>query len=61
MNADGKTNLGDTITWSFLVKNTGTTTVTGLAVNDATAGAVSCPVTTLAPGAVDDLHGRRPT
>ena len=50
VNADGQTNLGDTIAWSFLVKNTGTTTVTALAVNDATAGAISCPATTLAPG-----------
>ena len=51
VNADGKTDLGDKITWSFLVKNTGTTTLTSVAVNDPTAGAVSCPVTTLAPGA----------
>ena len=51
LNGNGKTDLGDQITWSFLVKNTGTTTVTGLSISDATAGAVSCPVTTLAPGA----------
>ena len=27
VNGDGKTDLGDTVTWSFLVKNTGTTTL----------------------------------
>ena len=51
VDGDFKTDLGDTITWSFLVKNTGTVTVTGLGISDATAGAVSCPATTLAPGA----------
>ncbi len=30
VNGDGKTDLGDTIAWSFLVKNTGTTTITNL-------------------------------
>ena len=51
VNADGKTDLGDKITWSFLVKNTGTVTLTTVAITDAKAGAVTCPVTTLAPGA----------
>ncbi len=46
VNGNGLTDLGDTIAWSFLVKNTGTTTITGLAVADPTAGAVTCPVTT---------------
>ena len=59
VNGDGKTDLGDKITWSFLVKNTGTTTVTSVAVADPTAGAVTCPATTLAPGRLDDLHRRR--
>ncbi len=45
------TDLGDTITWSFLVTNTGTTSLSGLVVSDPTAGTVSCPVTSLAPGA----------
>ena len=58
VNADGKTDLGDTIAWSFLVKNTGTTTVNTVAVTDPKAGAVTCPATTLAPGRVDDLHRR---
>src|SRR5205085_1910413 len=51
VNANGVTDLGDKITWSFLVKNTGTTTITTVAVTDAKAGAISCPATTLAPGA----------
>src|SRR6201999_1147106 len=51
VNGNGKTDLGDKVTWSFLVKNTGTATVTSVGVNDPTAGAVSCPTTTLAPGA----------
>src|SRR6185437_4557907 len=51
VNGDGKTDLGDKIQWSFLARNTGTVTLTGLAVNDAKAGPTTCPVTTLAPGA----------
>ena len=50
VNGDGVHDKGDTIAWSFLVKNTGTTTITSLAVTDPNAGAVTCPVTTLAPG-----------
>ena len=34
-----------------MVTNTGTTTLSGVAVSDPTGGAVSCPSTTLAPGA----------
>ena len=51
VNGDGKTDLGDQIQWSFLVKNAGTTTLTTLAIADTKAGATTCPVTTLAPGA----------
>ncbi len=50
VNGDGKTDLGDTIAWSFLVTNTGTVTLTSVGVNDSTAGAVTCPSSTLAPG-----------
>ena len=57
VNGDCKTDLGDTIAWSFLVKNTGTTTITNVSVIDPIAGAVTCPTAPLAPGAVDDLHG----
>ena len=42
---------GSTVAYSFLVTNTGNLTLTGVAVTDPTVGAVTCPVTTLAPGA----------
>ncbi|MDP9904650.1 beta strand repeat-containing protein [Arthrobacter bambusae] len=48
---------GDTVTYSFLVANNGNTTVSNVAVNETaftgtgTMSAVTCPVTTLAPGA----------
>jgi uncharacterized repeat protein (TIGR01451 family) len=51
VDADGKTDLGDTVSWTFLVTNPGTTTVTSLSITDPIAGAVTCPVTSLAPGA----------
>ena len=52
---DGLADAGDVITYSFLVTNTGTTNLTGVAVNDprlSAAGiAVTCPATTLGPAA----------
>ncbi|HUD18248.1 MAG TPA: hypothetical protein VMQ59_13360, partial [Acidimicrobiales bacterium] len=53
VNSDGKTDLGDTIAWSYLVTNTGTVTLTGVGVTDPTAGATTCPSSTLAPGAAE--------
>ena len=54
-NADALTNAGDTMTWTFLVTNTGNVTLSGITVDDPTLAAakvaVTCPVTTLAPGA----------
>ena len=50
VNGDGETDLGDTIAWSFLVTNTGMVTLTSVGVSDSTAGAVTCPSSTLAPG-----------
>jgi uncharacterized repeat protein (TIGR01451 family) len=50
VNGDGKTDLGDTIAWIFLVTNTGTVTLSSVGVNDSTAGAVTCPSSTLSPG-----------
>src|SRR6478609_5178912 len=56
-NNDGKAGVGDKVTFSFTVKNTGDVTLTGLSIADtlvAPAGpavSVTCPVTTLAPGA----------
>ncbi|MGL5818919.1 MAG: DUF7507 domain-containing protein [Phycicoccus sp.] len=51
VNGDGLFNTADRITWSFTVRNTGTTTISALTITDPRAGAVTCPVTTLAPGA----------
>ena len=42
---------GDTVSYTFLLQNTGNVTLTGITVDDPTAGTVSCPVTTLTPGA----------
>ena len=42
---------GDPINYSFLVTNDGNVTLTGVGVTDAAVGVVTCPVTTLAPGA----------
>jgi uncharacterized repeat protein (TIGR01451 family) len=41
---------GDEIHWTFVVSNLGDLTITDIAVSDPTAGAVSCPATSLAPG-----------
>jgi hypothetical protein len=43
--------VGNVISYSFLVTNTGNVTITNLAVADDKAANESCPVTTLAPGA----------
>ena len=43
--------IGSTVTWTYLVKNTGNVPLTGIAVTDNPIGAVTCPNTTLAPGA----------
>src|SRR6185437_13221732 len=42
---------GDKVNWTFKVTNTGNVTVNTITVTDAKAGAISCPATTLAPGA----------
>ncbi len=52
VNANARVDVGDTIAYSFRVTNTGAQTVTGVVINDAKIGTVSCPATTLAPGAV---------
>jgi uncharacterized repeat protein (TIGR01451 family) len=57
VNNDGKAGVGDKVTFSFSVKNTGDVTLTGLSISDqlvAPAGpalSITCPVTNLAPGA----------
>jgi uncharacterized repeat protein (TIGR01451 family) len=42
---------GSTVPYTFLVTNTGNVTLTGVAVTDAKVGTVTCPATTLVPGA----------
>jgi uncharacterized repeat protein (TIGR01451 family)/LPXTG-motif cell wall-anchored protein len=51
VNDNGLVDAGDTIQYTFDVTNTGTVDLTSLAVNDAKAGAVTCPPATLAAGA----------
>jgi uncharacterized repeat protein (TIGR01451 family) len=49
---------GDTIGYSYLVTNTGTTTESDVGVNDDLVASVSCPNPTLAPGASETCTGR---
>ncbi len=51
VNANGRVDAGDTIAYSFVVTNTGAQTLTAVVVTDAKVGPVTCPPTTLAPGA----------
>ncbi len=51
VNANGRVDRGDTIAYSFVVTNTGAVTLTLVGVTDAKVGAITCPSTTLAPGA----------
>jgi uncharacterized repeat protein (TIGR01451 family) len=43
--------VGSTVTWTYLATNTGNVTLTNLTLTDDKIGAVSCPVSSLAPGA----------
>ncbi len=49
--------VGETIPYSFLVTNEGNVTITSIAVTDPKTSGVSCPVTTLAPGATTTCTG----
>ncbi len=48
---------GDTIPYSYLVTNTGTTTLNGIGVSDDHVASVSCPNSSLAPGASETCTG----
>ncbi|MEO6115153.1 MAG: hypothetical protein ABIP33_02110, partial [Pseudolysinimonas sp.] len=50
-NADGLIGAGDTLSYSFLVTDTGTLPVSSVAITDAAATGISCPAGALAPGA----------
>jgi uncharacterized repeat protein (TIGR01451 family) len=54
VNGDGLTDAGDTIQYTFTVTNTGQLTMSNIGVTDDKVGAVSCPASTLAPGASED-------
>ncbi|MEE8525564.1 MAG: hypothetical protein V3T72_16635, partial [Thermoanaerobaculia bacterium] len=48
---DGFGDVGDLINYTFVVTNTGTVTLTNVSVTDPLVSPISCPQTTLAPGA----------
>jgi uncharacterized repeat protein (TIGR01451 family) len=50
VNQDGITDAGDTISYTFVVTNTGALPVSNITVTDSKVGAVTCPNPTLAPG-----------
>ena len=51
VDGDGRIEAGDTVDYRFTVTNTGAVTLTDVAVADARVPSVSCPSSTLAPGA----------
>ena len=55
-NSDGVDSEGDIVTYTFTVENTGNVTLTTVGVTDPMSGlsAITCPTTTLAPGAGTD-------
>ncbi|MFE4517846.1 hypothetical protein ACFRMQ_27060 [Kitasatospora sp. NPDC056783] len=61
VNGNGKTDAGDRIDWKFTVANQGTLTVTDIKVDDPTAGDVTCPRTSLAPGEVMECGAKSHT
>ncbi|KIQ66176.1 hypothetical protein TR51_00290 [Kitasatospora griseola] len=53
----GSAQVGDTVTYSYTVTNTGTTVLTDVMVRDDRVASVSCEATTLEPGASTTCHG----
>ncbi len=53
-NANGRVDIGDTITYTFAIRNAGTVTLDPVTVSDPTVGPVTCPTGPLAPGATVD-------
>ena len=60
VNGDGKTDLGDKIQWSFLVKNTGTATITDGRGHRPEGRRGDLPGHDAGAGRLDDLHGDAP-
>ncbi|HHD78406.1 MAG TPA: DUF11 domain-containing protein, partial [Epsilonproteobacteria bacterium] len=56
-NGSPYTTVGDTITYEYLVENTGDASISNIVVTDDKIASVSCPVTTLAPGASTTCTG----
>ena len=56
-NADNCADVNETITYSFVVKNTGNTTISGIDIDDAMVNVLGGPIT-LAPNQEDRLHLR---
>ena len=54
---DGHRGVGDTIRWTFTLTNTGTRSLTGLFVDDPTAGVGDLPVDRARARSLDPLHG----
>ncbi|MFV8328456.1 gliding motility-associated C-terminal domain-containing protein [Flavobacterium sp. ZS1P14] len=52
-NNDGITNIGDTVTYNFVVTNTGNVTLTNITVTDTNAVVTGGPIASLAVGAID--------
>ncbi|MBO3743813.1 DUF7507 domain-containing protein [Actinoplanes flavus] len=50
-NGNGLADTGETVTYTFTLTNTGNTGLTAVGVTDPKVGPVTCPATTLAPGA----------
>ncbi|MBE7162873.1 MAG: hypothetical protein INR72_16660, partial [Williamsia herbipolensis] len=50
VNGNGITDPGDRVVWTITVRNTGATRLTAIAVDDPSAGAVTCPSSALAAG-----------
>ena len=56
VNGDGRTNVDDTITYGFKVKNIGNQTLTGVIVTDPKFSVVGAALPSMIPGAEDDTH-----